>query len=42
MQDLHSGKIENKVYGELQEITTDTLKSLYLLAFEKYDGFDQF
>ena len=41
MQDLNSGKIENHVYDELQTLSTDTLKSLYLLAFKKYDGFEQ-
>ena len=31
----------NKVYKELSAISPDVLKSIYLLAFEKYDGFDQ-
>lgn len=32
----------NTVFDELQEISPDILKSLYLLAFKAYDGFDHF
>ena len=42
VHDLQCGKLENKVYEELKLISPETLKSLYLLAFKKYDGFDQF
>ena len=41
VEELQSGKIDNTVYDELQNLSDDTLKSLYLLAFKKYDGFDQ-
>lgn len=36
----HAGEIENTVYSELSEISTETLKSLYLLAFNTYEGFN--
>lgn len=32
----------NMVYQELNQISPDILRSLYLLAFKTYDGFDQF
>ncbi len=32
------GKIDNSVYSELKQISPQTLKSLYLLAFSTYDG----
>ncbi len=32
----------NTVFDELSRISPDILRSLYLLAFEKYDGFDKF
>lgn len=41
IKDLQCGKIENTVYKELQQISPDVLKSLYLLAFNKYEGFNQ-
>lgn len=34
--------IENSVYSELSEISPNLLKSLYLLSFSKYEGFDTF
>lgn len=34
------GYIQNTVYSELCQYSTDTLKSLYLLAFRTYEGFD--
>ncbi len=34
-------RIKNSVFEELQEIASDSLlKSIYLLSFEKYDGFN--
>lgn len=36
------GIIENTVYDELKEVSSDTLKGLYLLAFQTYEGFDKF
>lgn len=37
----HHGRIENSVYDELKELSIDTYKSLYLLAFSTYEGFDK-
>lgn len=34
------GKIQNSVFDELKVISPDILKSIYLLSFEKYQGFD--
>ncbi len=36
------GLINNRVYSELQELSVDTIKSLYSLAFENYEGFSRF
>lgn len=33
------GQIKNSVFSELQEISSNLLKSIYLLSFEKYEGF---
>jgi hypothetical protein len=32
----------NSVFKELQKIDTNLLKSIYLLSFKKYEGFDEF
>ncbi len=37
--ELRRGSIENNVYEELHQLSPDTFKSLYLLAFRTYDGF---
>lgn len=42
IEETHKGVIDNTVYGELRRISADTLKSLYLLAFSTYEGFDRF
>jgi len=34
--------IENSVFSELSDISPNLLKSLYLLSFSKYEGFDAF
>ncbi len=34
--------MHNTVYSELKEISPDIFKSLYLLAFKTYEGFDNF
>ncbi len=34
-----TGKIENSVFAELQKLSPDLIKSIYLLAFRKYAGF---
>lgn len=39
---LESDSIENTVLKELREISPDVLKSLYILGFEKYEGFEDF
>ena len=41
IEETHRGIIENSVYDELKEISSDTFKSLYLLAFKTYEGFEQ-
>ena len=35
----HCGTLQNTVYSELKQISPQTLKSLYLLAFQSYEGF---
>lgn len=42
VKETHKGIIENSVYREMKEISSDTIKSLYLLAFETYEGFNRF
>lgn len=32
----------NTVIAELEQISPNILKSLYLLSFKKYEGFDEF
>jgi len=34
--------MQNSVFEELQRISPNILKSLYLLSFAKYEGFDSF
>ena len=40
--ELKCGSIQNSVYDELHHLSPDTFKSLYLLAFKTYDGFQNF
>lgn len=40
--ELRRGSIHNTVYDELRALSPDTFKSLYLLAFKTYDGFQDF
>lgn len=40
--DLELGTIQNDVYKDLCKISPDTFKSLYLLAFKTYEGFQNF
>lgn len=40
--ELKRGNIQNNVYTELNTLSPDTFKSLYLLAFKTYDGFQNF
>lgn len=37
---IETHKKENTVFEELNEISTDLLTSIYLLSFEKYEGFN--
>lgn len=40
IKETNTGCIENTVYEELRNISPETLKSLYLLAFSTYEGFN--
>ena len=42
VDELQQGNIQNSVYEELSQLSPDTFKSLYLLAFATYDGFQNF
>lgn len=42
IKETHLGTIKNTVYSELKGISSDTFKSLYLLAFKTYEGFGNF
>lgn len=39
--ETHKGTINNSVYSELKRLSPETFKSLYLLAFRTYEGFDR-
>lgn len=39
--ETHKGAINNTVYNDLKRVSSDTFKSLYLLAFRTYEGFEQ-
>lgn len=39
---IQQSGIDNSVFGELQEIDGNILKSLYLLSFSRYEGFSRF
>lgn len=40
IEETDRGVINNSVFNELKNCNTNTLKSLYMLAFETYEGFD--
>lgn len=42
ISELGNSTNKNTVFTELAEISPDIMKSLYLLAFKTYDGFDKF
>lgn len=42
VEELSCGMIRNSVYSELRQLSPDTFKSLYLLAFKTYEGFQNF
>ena len=40
IETIEKGTVENSVFDELRTISPNLLKSLYLLSFSKYEGFD--
>ena len=42
VSETHTGYIQNSVFAELDAVSTDIFKSLYLLAFQTYEGFTSF
>ena len=40
LKDMQQNSIKNSVFDELKFIDDNILKSLYLLSFKKYEGFD--
>jgi len=40
LKDIQQNSIKNSVFDELKSIDDNILKSLYLLSFKKYEGFD--
>lgn len=42
IDETHKGIITNTVYCDLKDISSDTFKSLYMLAFRTYEGFERF
>ena len=42
INETHKGVIQNTVYKELEKYSSDTFRSLYLLAFKTYEGFNRF
>lgn len=42
IEELERGTVQNNVLAELQKLSPDTFKSLYLLAFKTYEGFQDF
>lgn len=42
ISEVHKGVVDNKVIRELNQISSNTFKSLYLLAFRTYEGFSKF
>lgn len=42
LEELNRGSLNNSVLQELNSISSNTFKSLFLLAFKTYEGFDKF
>lgn len=42
IEEVKLGEKKNSVFSELNQISDNTLKSLYLLAFSRYEGFNNF
>jgi len=40
LKEIQQNSIESSVFDELKEVDENILKSLYLLSFKKYEGFD--
>ena len=40
LEEIQQNGIENTVFEELEGIDENILKSLYLLSFQRYEGFD--
>ena len=40
LKDMKQNSIQNSVFNELKSIDDNIMKSLYLLSFKKYEGFD--
>ena len=40
LEEIEQEGIENSVFNELKDLDNNILKSLYLLSFKKYEGFD--
>jgi len=40
LKEIQQNSIESSVFDELKEVDKNILKSLYLLSFKKYEGFD--
>jgi hypothetical protein len=41
IQRMKMGEIQNSVFDDLNHISSDIMKSIYLLSFKKYEGFDE-
>lgn len=42
IEETQIGTLTNSVYDDLHSFSSDTFKSLYLLAFQSYQGFSDF
>ena len=42
LEEIEQSGIENSVFNELKNIDENILKSLYLLSFKRYEGFENF
>lgn len=42
VKELGKGTVKNTVLKEMHQESIDTFRSLYLLAFKTYEGFDKF
>ncbi len=40
LEEIEQSGIENSVFNELKNIDENILKSLYLLSFKRYEGFE--